>query len=689
MTDYTFQVDLYRRVPGGRIVLARNGSARITQTVGGLPAPDLKQGGQPVAQVQADANGRLVFTSSAFDITITETATGYARRLVSPDAQAEAIASGPSIAFDEDGRPYFNAAGIPAAGNQDAAVAAQVQSGEQTKAALDAWLGASGVGGKVDKSSLVVNVSDYGAALDGATNDAVAFQAAIAQAASTGRPGVVTWAGRAAVTGITLPAGVVLRGHGTGSVLVQASGAGPALIGATGSLGSPVLLTADAAENATTLTIASTTGLAAGDTLILSDTTSYNPLDATYKSGEQVIVKSVDSGTQVTLTTRVRGSWATPSHAYTVANGARVRKAAFVRGIGVEDCAIEGDPSSATVLGQFTYCDGVSVRNVRVRSGGTAAWVFTTTRDFTVSGGSIRNLTDNLAGGQVGYAVAASGASEGGAITGVTISKVRHGFTTMADDTGMPHSVTVSGCVITDGITAAGLDTHAAGEDIHFTGNTIVGGGGAGIAIRSRHTSATGNRIRGCAGSGIQCTETLAADIDIVGNVVRNVGERGFVTGAAVAGLRIKGNIFDRMGLEGVRVTADSTGVRIEDNDVTNVGLTTAGRNHIQSLTGVAGQSKTGWVIARNLCGNEAGVGSASGAVVTAGSLTGSFVIDNRAFGTFSGTVFDTTTNTARRNEQIDQPLRTVTGSRGGNAALASLITQLAALGVISDSTTA
>lgn len=218
MTDYTFQVDLYRRVPGGQIVLARNGSARITQTVGGLAAPDLKQNGQPVAQVQADANGRAVFTSSAFDVTITETATGYARRLVSPDAQAEAIASGPSIAFDEDGRPYFNAAGIPAAGNQDAAVAAQVQGGEQTQAALNAWLGGDATGlvpavaGKVGKGELVVSVKDYGAKGDGTTDDRAALQAALDAAA--GRTLLIPPGDYLVNSRLILPANIRIVGYG-------------------------------------------------------------------------------------------------------------------------------------------------------------------------------------------------------------------------------------------------------------------------------------------------------------------------------------------------------------------------------------------------------------------------------------------------------------------------------------------
>lgn len=572
------------------------------------------------------------------------------------------------------------------AGAASAAAAAASASAASSSASAAAASAASAAN-KVAKSEVIVNARDFGAALNGTTDDTTPFANAITQAATAGTfgaVGVVTWSGRAKVSALTLVDGVQLRGLG-GATLVQ-TGSATKLISAAGSLGSALSLTVNAAAGATTLTMSSTASLAAGDSLLLGDNVSFSATDSSYKSGEIVGVKSVDSGTQVTLYGPVRGSFGTTDGAYTTANSATVKKVTVVRGVGLADFAIEGDTASTTTLAQFDFCDAPTVRNVTIRKGGHIGLRFHACRDFQVVGGSIRDLTDNIGGGQVGYAVAASGACEGGTMTGVTVSRVRHAFTTMGGADGIPRSIAVTGNSVSHASTAA-LDTHAAGDDITIVGNVIYGGGN-GISIRSRNTLVAGNQLRNTGSHGITLAEENCKDVALRDNTLRNVasGAHGITT-TAVDGLEIRGNTVDRCGADGIRVDVGSKRVEISDNTVKNVGTSLANRTCIVSVAG--GTPQAGWVIQRNLLGSDSGVGSVGSAVSTGGSLTGAFVIDNRAVGTFTSTVWNTTTNSARRNDRVDTAPTSVTGSRGGNAALASLLTTLAAQGLITDGSSA
>jgi hypothetical protein len=98
------------------------------------------------------------------------------------------------------------------------------------------------------------------------------------------------------------------------------------------------MVAADIPLGASTITMS---GYAAGsvvpgDILSLANAVSYDPNDSAALSGELVEVLSV-AGQVITLKNRVKGSFAT-SKAYTVADGANVRKCNMVRGTD-SDCA--------------------------------------------------------------------------------------------------------------------------------------------------------------------------------------------------------------------------------------------------------------------------------------------------------------------------------------------------------------
>lgn len=530
----------------------------------------------------------------------------------------------------------------------------------------------------------VINVkaAPYNAAGDGVTDDTTAIQSAINAAAAVGAV-VYLPPGRWRHGALT-NSGVVIRGAGPSTVLVQA-GAPTRLIQATGTLGASVALTVDALLGTNILTVASTAGLVPGDVLLVSDTVSYAASDATYKSGEMVTVKTVDSATQLTLFGRTRGSFGHTDGTYAVAGGATVRKATLLRNVALENLSIEGDPASTTSLFHAELCDAPAVRDVLIRRGGGSGVRFHSSRDALVEGCVIRDLTDNIAASQMGYGVVASGACDGVTVTGLNAARLRHGFTTMGG-VGIPRRIAVTGSTFLDCSTSA-LDTHAAGDDVLFANNVVIGGGN-GISVRSRNTTVAGNRIRMTGSHGVLINEDVAQEVSVRGNDIRNVlqGGHGITVSNPVAGLSVTGNKLDRISADGIRVDVGSTRVEIDDNSVRNVGMGVTGRTGIVSI-GV--NPATGWIVQRNTVGNDAGIGSVAIAVSGSAGLTGSWFLDNRAFGTFSGTVFNTGANVARRNDRIDQAPVSITGSRGGNAALTSLLTALDNMGIITNSTSA
>lgn len=653
MADNHFDLVIVWDNLGGAVRVNAGGRAAVTDPTTDA-AVTVVQDGASVTTVTADSNGRVSFVAQQGLVKLTSG--GLSMVAVS----AEQATAG--------------------AANAAAAQAAQTAA----EAARDTAQGYA--------QGLVVRAVDYGVVGDGLTDDTTGLQNALNAASTSGTFGVrgvvILKPGRYLTTGLTIPEGVTLRGAGKGVSTIVQSTSPQLLIQIRGSQTAGVTtLTANAVPGATTLTLASTSSLSAGGIIALHDTVSYNPNDATYKSGEQLRIKSVDSSTQVTIYGVVRGSWATSDGSYTTANGAQITKLNMIDGGGIADLSIEGDPATLTTLFFAQYVDRPTVTNVDVTQGGNPGIRFDGCRDVAVAGYTCRDLVDDTANSHVGYGILLTGPNENVTVTGGAIARVRHAITTGASAYGMSHNVVVDGLVVTE-CTNSGLDTHAAGENILFS-DCIVVGCLNGVNIRSRSTHVKGGLFELNTSHGVNFNETLCKDVSVQGATIRRSGAYGIVAAYPVDGLVVLDNVLQKTFNHCIVVDSGSARVKVGRNVLLDYGTGASGRVGVFSNTTNGGTPATGgWDVFDNLIGQTAVTTAANAINSASAGLTGARVYGNRAYGTFSGTVFNTN-GLSSRNVKVDAAAPSITGSRGGNAALAALLTQLAAQGLITDGTSA
>ncbi|WP_158300468.1 glycosyl hydrolase family 28-related protein [Arthrobacter crystallopoietes] len=207
----------------------------------------------------------------------------------------------------------------------------------------------------------IIDAVSNGVDNTGAT-DAWAAIAALAASATAGdivylRPGTysITSSGR-----VELPAGVTLRGAGKATKILRKNWTLSSIIRGKG-VYTPTpttTLTADAVRGAKTLTVASTTGIKAGDHFILGVDRLFTPTSVA-NAGEYVRVMTVNSATQITLHGAVRDN-------YAVAAEASLRKVVMHEGGGVESMLFAdsepGQHSAGNV--EFKHAKNITHRDV-------------------------------------------------------------------------------------------------------------------------------------------------------------------------------------------------------------------------------------------------------------------------------------------------------------------------------------
>jgi hypothetical protein len=495
-------------------------------------------------------------------------------------------------------------------------------------------------------------VKNYGTIIVG-DNSAV-INAAIVAANAAGGGDVILPPGTTQATAITLLGNVNLVPSGGGSTLLNI-GTATYFLSAQGSLGSPVSLTVDAAAAAMTLTMASTTGFSVGDYVLLSDNYSYAATDANYKSGETVQISAVTSSTVLTLVGQIYGSMA-PGNAYTVANSAVIQRISPVVAPSIHDVQFYGDKTSTSTAMQFAYALNSTV-SVRVQNYGNTAVLMRGAISSQVIGCFVDDLVDDIANGHAGYAICSGGPTLGLRVQNNTMSRCRHGFTTIGGVTGYSHDVLVNGNQTRD-TTQAGIDTHNAGDDILISTNDICRSGGSGINVRSRRTRVQSNDIRYVAAHGLQFAETGVEGLSYVDNQVANAGQHGLFGSVSCLNLDASNNRFVSIGADGIHLfdsgTVDSTGLTLISNRFEGYGTVTSNSYGIVTTGSV---TTTGAVISGNLVMPMSG--SASYGIRTL-ALTGSAVVNNSASGTFATLAYDLGTNVNLNNQRVDNSVSQV-----------------------------
>lgn len=336
---------------------------------------------------------------------------------------------------------------------------------------------------------------------------------------------------------LIIPDGVRIRGAGPGATrfLIPPRAGYP--IQSTGSQGAVVLLTANAARTDSTITVASTSGLAVGDVLLVGSNAmqSGNPAATNYK-GELARVRSINSATSLTVWGQLRDDYAT-------ADSAGIRKLTLNSGVGLEDLTVVNtNPLGGTnPFTRFRFCKNVKFANVEMQGcDSTGIWL-----EYVLGGTIDRCLfvdfPDKLSANPplYGYGIATYAAVEDVSVTGCAFRRLRHGFTTngMDGSWGNARNITVSGCTSSE-TTAPAFDTHPGAEDIIFAGNTVSKSTHSGYSLRGPRNKVIGGSVSNSA-SGVWIREgahgavVQGVSMTNLGGSYTGTGEDGVLSTAA------------------------------------------------------------------------------------------------------------------------------------------------------------
>ncbi len=429
-----------------------------------------------------------------------------------------------------------------------------------------------------------LSVKDYGATGDGAADDTAAISAAMDAANSAGQelyfpPGTY----RCDAISKSYAPRISAR---PGTAVIQAINTSSWTWNFAGSLGSTVALSANATRNTSTLTVSSTTGLAAGDLILVADDQASYASQSTRKQGQIAQIASVDSGTALTLQESLYATKLTASSAFiakvTAPDRAKVRGLRF----------LNTNAASTGGFLRFSYCRDIEL-DVEGEGSGAAGVRLEHCYDFRVRK-IARNYYDNGTT-QFGYGVEAVGACAGGQVE-VHAVKVRHAFTCGGIDStyGEPTSIRITG--VAHGCSAQSWDAHAQGSDIVFADCLSFGARSYGFALRGRRQHVLGGIVQGGYGgvwlfesafdnrvSGLRVTDVAASDsLDASG-----LGGRGLRIQSSAIGLTVTNCEFINVARDGIAIDSTGTDVSIMNNIFRNSGQSSGGGRSAIHLAGI------------------------------------------------------------------------------------------------------
>jgi hypothetical protein len=325
-----------------------------------------------------------------------------------------------------------------------------------------------------------------------------------------------------------------------------------------------VSLTSDILTGSNIIAVGSTAGFAADDYAWLTSTTIF---DVTVNAilGQIVKIKSVDSGTQLTLYDDVL-------YDFTTAATASIAKLTPKKNITLRGVKFIGANTGIQTAVDFDKCVDVLVDDCSFDYVDYISVLFDRCINASMSNTSMRYARSvGLA-----YGVSVSNGCYNVKITNCYGEDQRH-MVTVGDNDGVNLFVSVTNCHAASQ-KDAGLDCHPAGDFILFDGNTIelVAANVDGIICQGLNAVITNNIIVGNVTSGIRhqvLPEIGTASSVIVGNSIENTAatsstdsaifvEQSSGGGAEVNGLVIANNRIDGAIEQGIYVYANTGNIR-------------------------------------------------------------------------------------------------------------------------------
>ncbi len=424
-----------------------------------------------------------------------------------------------------------------------------------------------------------IDVRAYGAVGDGTTNDRTAIQAAVT--AATARGGATVYFPKTSGdyrvdSSISVGSNTRLLFEPGARINFTQAPAAAKLFTVHGTLGSSTTLTADAAVEAVTVTVADTTAFAVNDLVVVTSSATF----AGFPVGEYHYVKSK---TPTTLTLQ-DGLF----DGYLTADTARIYKINAARNVVFENATIVGRGTGFSQYGiELIYADTVAIKGLNSQDMEDRTLQILASVNVLIDGATIvRSNQDGL-----GYGVAIA-ASQWLRITNSYFADDRHAVSSGGSLAyfGPTRFLTVTNNQIYGAIDA-GLDAHHATEYLNYSGNTITNASGNanadGIIVQGAHAVLNDNVIRGAFrhGIAIQPFNNRPGTFTIAGNMIHSPGGTGIAVSAPAAGpianLSIAGNTITGPGAHGILVQTYEAGAVIDQFSITGNAIASAGQSGI------------------------------------------------------------------------------------------------------------
>ena len=466
------------------------------------------------------------------------------------------------------------------------------------------------------------------------------------------------------LAGLDLPSNVHLRGHGRGQTIIEQVGSAVPIVskGTVPAVASPTsLLGADAAPGDTTLTLASTTGLAADDWLVLGDDTVASTTQPTDLVGEMVQVRSVDSATVVTVTVPIRGSYDTVGGltSYLVASNAGVHKVTDARvNVGLHNLTLRNPAPATTTAAAFQMHNGTGLYVSDVEADGFdgPAIELNNVTGALVTGLYAHDLTSDVGAGRYGYGVNIGGASADVIVANCRFENVRHGVTTTTGPhRGTPHRILVTGC-IADKTAEAGFDTHQGAYGVVFTDCHSWRSSTNGFVARSRRTVFQNCTAHYATATGFGVAEAGWRRLTFQGCKAYECDSGFYVATASGSDVDFIDCLSDGSAKSGGRVTYGATNVRFIRPTILNAGDSAAQGAGIETTGAVV--ATTGLAVIDGFFAKTrtySGSGAYRNAVIIGNAVVASAMIaGNKGYGVRSDLQFisDAGTGTMKRHNR-------------------------------------
>ncbi len=443
---------------------------------------------------------------------------------------------------------------------------------------------------------------------DGVTNDYAGLQAAI-----TARAGkVLDLGGRTykCNSPLLLSNGITLQ-NGTLDFTGLTSGA--TALSATGTLGSSKTLTADFTYATRAITIASTTGMAAGD-WILCDSTALWGTTSSGIIGEITRIKTVDSATGITTETPAHSTYAT------AAAGKFKKLNLEYQNIKLKDLRVIGAGVGAAQQGAvFTHCFGITIENCHFEDFDSWLVEFYGCVKCRVTNSEFRESRET----GVAYGVLIQRGCRDVGVEGCHFSYMRHGVT-VGGSAWVNRFIRVENCHV-DYCVDAGLDCHTNAQYVIFDGNTVscsdfadISAATDGIIVQCADFIVSNNIVRRPLQSGIWWQNYVEGHPgypsgQIIGNEIIEPGTQGIYV--QNVGQHLKGLVISDNVVRGVRGTG--TGGIYVFADTFNILRAVVSNNAVTECTnhGIHIRGSTGALTDCTVSSNQVEVTNAAGAV--------------------------------------------------------------------------